>query len=102
MSDVHTIFRIDFPTFATRETIFVTSCLRFCTPSPSEKGSPLKGSNFFPLREDPFSEGVNPPSFCFLFFVLVLLRCCCCCFLFVCFFFCFFLFFVFVFFLFGK
>ena len=82
MSDVHTIFRIDFPTFATWETIFVTSCLRFCTPSPSEKGSPLKGSNFFPLREDPFSEGVNPPSFfmflfCYVVVALLFLFVCC-------------------------
>ena len=55
---------IDFLLFCTRETTSVTCYLLSCAPSPSEKGSTLKGKNllpfgskFFPFRVDPFSEG---------------------------------------------
>ena len=52
---------VEFLSFTQRKTTFVTSCLHCCMPSPSEKGSTLKGKNgelpFFPFGVDLFSEG---------------------------------------------
>ena len=51
------IHYIDLPSFFTRKITFITSCFCPVHQSPSEKGSALKGKNFLPTGDDPFSEG---------------------------------------------
>ena len=43
-----------FSAIFTKETTFVASCLLFCTPAPSEKGSTLKGKNLLPRGANSF------------------------------------------------
>ena len=48
------IHLVEFPSFFTRETTFLASCLLSVHKSPSEKGSILKGKNLHPLGANSF------------------------------------------------